>query len=67
MNIKYFEFNGLRYDMGTKLIVQLPDGTIKETTYLGYGWFENLTPDVTEFGVVEITHPKYYVETLKRN
>ena len=62
---KFFEYKGLRYDVGTKLIAELPNGTVMETTYLGFGWFENITPDYDEIAVVEITHPKFYVEPLK--
>lgn len=63
---KYFEFKGMRYDMGTKVMVRLSNGEIKETTYFGYGKFENIAPDA-ECSVVEIVSPKYFIETVKKN
>ena len=62
MNKKYFEFEGQRYDIGTKVEVQLADESTMETTYLGFGWFENLTPNVTDFTIKKIVTPKYFVE-----
>ena len=62
MNKKYFEFEGQRYDIGTKVEVQLADGETKESVYLGFGWFENLTPNVTDFTITKIVTPKYFVE-----
>ena len=61
MTRRYFQFKGMRYDMGTTLTVQLPDGEQKKTTYLGFGHFEGVAVG-TEVTIVSIESPKYFVE-----
>ena len=62
---KYFQFKGTRYDIGTKLTVQLPDGEQKKTTYFGYGHFEDIA-DGTQITIVSIDSPKYFIETYTK-
>ena len=60
MTRRYFEFKGLRYDMGTTLTVKV-DGEEKKTTYLGFGRFDGVSADA-EVTIVTIDSPKYFVE-----